>query len=412
MNNARISERWLLWLSLLAAPALPVATPAAAQAPGTPPPAAAEQPSQPELDRTPDTATDTVDDAEATEPIPDIPESPIALDTEDLDRIQVDADRFETYEESGARIVTASGRVRATVTGSEGEDAPRTMAVITADVMTANMEARTLSARGNVTILSEMGAASGEALEYRWAEGAGRAENVTFRQYGITFRAGALEIARARQAAYDVEFSTCGLDNPDFLVSADRIEIVPEKRIEARGVVVELFRRRVVRLPRLLYRLGAGRAQARQALPVARPGYSQASGFSVAQPIPMGRDFDAEVEPTTRAGLRGRLLYQPEGIPSLYADLAWKQEEGVRDRRPVLVSRMPEVGLRLGRGRRRNLAAGYYREHDTGARSGRLHLEHEVSVLSLIHICWGVCIGPSPRARPGGLPHQGRAILR
>jgi len=215
----------------------------------------------------------------------------------------------------------------------------------------------------------------------RWAEGAGRAENVTFRQYGITFRAGALEIARARQAAYDVEFSTCGLDNPDFLVSADRIEIVPEKRIEARGVVVELFRRRVVRLPRLLYRLGAGRAQARQALPVARPGYSQASGFSVAQPIPMGRDFDAEVEPTTRAGLRGRLLYQPEGIPSLYADLAWKQEEGVRDRRPVLVSRMPEVGLRLGRGRRRNLAAGYYREHDTGARSGRLHLEHEVSVL-------------------------------
>src|SRR5690606_1880400 len=146
-----------------------------------------------------------------------------------MDRIRVDAERFETYEdETGARIVTAAGNVRATMSRQATAERPAQTAIVLADTMTANMDARTLSARGNVVLSTEGRTATGEALEYRWQEGTARIEQVTFREYGISFRAGSLDVQPRRLVVYDAGFSTCGLENPDFEITADRITIIPE----------------------------------------------------------------------------------------------------------------------------------------------------------------------------------------
>lgn len=309
------------------------------------------------------------------------PPAGTTLPVTNIESIEVLADKVEGHvEPSGAQIIGAVGNARATVTGRPSQGAAPETAVILADSMIADLTARSIVARGGVRIESPRGTVAGDALEYRWEEAAGRAVEVRFRQYGLSFRAGLLELSPERLTARDVEFSTCGLEKPDFLISAHGISIVPDDRIEARGVDVALFGRRLVRVPRLSYHLGGGRAQARQALPVARPGFSQVSGFSLAQPLPLGRMWDAEIEPTTRVGIRGQAWY--ESGEHFFARASYRQEEGVRGRRPVLVSRLPEAGLRW-RGRDSlTLTAGWYHERDTRVQEGRARMDWERPVNS------------------------------
>lgn len=308
----------------------------------------------------------------------------ISLDTADVDRIQVFADRYETYlDGEGARIVVAEGNARVIITRRPHPDQPEETATVLADNITANATTRVISAQGNVVVSSEGRTATGDALEYRWEAGSARVEGASFREYGISFRAGAMDFRPGRFAVNDAAFSTCDLDHPDYAVRADRILFVPGKRIEVRGARIEVFQRRILRLPRLVYRIQSGRARARQALPVSRPRYSGVSGLSVIQPIPVGENLDAEIEPTMRAGVRGRLLYAREGrAVSPFAEISWKQESPVRDHRPVLVSRLPEVGLTLGPNRNGRVSAGYFREHGTGAEEARLGLSYDYPVMS------------------------------
>jgi hypothetical protein len=204
---------------------------------------------------------------------------------------------------------------------------------------------------------------------------------VQLHQYGLDFRAGSLTATPAHQTIRDAEFSTCGLDDPDYAIHARRVDVRPDKSIVAHGVTLELFRRRLLTLPRLEYRLRNGRAQSRAGLPVARPGYSHVSGFSIAQPIPLGRNIDGEIEPTTRAGLRGRVEYATDGAVAPYAEAEWRQERGVRSRDPVLVSTVPQIGLRIGRRQELDLNTGYYIEHSTGTRAARADASWRQSIV-------------------------------
>jgi len=284
--------------------------------------------------------------------------------------VKVEAEHFEgTAEALGT--VRASGNVRAVLTQAPEPGGQPTVTVITADALTADLGEKVLTADGRVTVVSGARTARGEHLEYAWGAQTGHVTSVELRQYGLAFRAESLTAAPGRQTIVGAEFSPCGLDDPDFAVLARRVTIVPDKRIVAHGVTLELFQRRLITLRRLEYRLRNGRAQARQGLPVPRPGYSRVSGFSVAQPLPAGENMDLVVEPTTRVGIRGRFAWEPEGKVTPYTEVEWRREQGVRARDPVLVSSLPRVGLHVGRNQELDINAGYYTERPTGTREAR-----------------------------------------
>lgn len=288
--------------------------------------------------------------------------------------VKVEAEHFDGTADA-AGVVRASGHVRAVLTQAPEPGQEPVETVITADALMADLGAKFLTADGAVTVESAGRTARGEHLEYHWAEQAGHVESVELRQFGLAFRAQRLIAKPNRQTIVGAEFSTCDLDDPDYALHARRVEIIANKRIVAHGVTLELFQHRLFTIPRLQYTLRNGRARSATGLPVARPGYSRVSGFSIAQPLPLGPNVDAELEPTTRVGVRGRVAWQPEqSAVAPYATLEWRQEHAVRGRDPVLVSAVPRIGLRLGRNQTLDLNAGYFIEKPTGAREGRADL--------------------------------------
>lgn len=278
-------------------------------------------------------------------------------------------------------LIHATGHVRAVLTQAPEPGGEPAVTVVTADELTADLGSKVLTADGSVTVESGSRTARGERLEYHWADQTGRVESVELHQYGLAFRARSLTATPNGQMILNAEFSTCGLDDPDYAIHAKRVEVTPNKRIVAHGVTVELFQRRIITVPRLQYSLRNGRAHSPAGLPVPRPGYSRVSGFSIAQPLPVGENLIAEIEPTTRVGIRGRLTWDPDGVVAPYAAAEWKQERGVRARDPVLVSTLPMVGLHIGRKRELDLSAGYYVEQPTNTRESRASLAWRQTLL-------------------------------
>ncbi|HEY3265724.1 MAG TPA: hypothetical protein VGM37_02270 [Armatimonadota bacterium] len=295
--------------------------------------------------------------------------TPIQLEAGAVSHITLDADTYDTGPDMNP--IQASGHVTAIITQPEADGTTLTTTV-TADALQADMQAQTLSAQGNVMVVSNDHAAHGDSLEYRWAARTGTVTGVVSRQYGITFRAATLELAPKRQVVVDTSFTACGADDPSYTIHAKRVTIIPNRRITANGVTVEIFGHRVAQFPSLTYRLHKGRAQARHHFPVIRPGYSRVSGFTLAQPLGLKGDTYAEVETTTRQGIRGRTDWAGDGPLNPYVDAEWKSEYPVRARRPVLVSRLPEAGVLLGRDQSLDISVGYMREHTTRTDAGRV----------------------------------------
>lgn len=303
--------------------------------------------------------------------------APMSVELDSVKSASIEADRWEAKRDAEGKgiLLVGTGNVHAMLDFIATAAQPASHLEITADTLTVNSGTRTLIAEGQVRTVSEEGTAEGERLEYRWVERAGVVEDFTTERSGLVFRGGRLEYADRRLVILEGSFTTCCCEDPDYRVLARRIEYEPGRGITARNVGLEVFGRGLFSIPRLEYRMGQGAAQEQIRLPYPRPGRTRVSGFTLTQPVPLGRNLDGEVEMTTRRGFRGAIQYdQQRARLPVYALADWKQEEPARDRRPVLVSRVPQVGLRFGRTQEWDLSAANIREHDTKTDAGRIQL--------------------------------------
>lgn len=108
---------------------------------------------------------------------------------------------------------------------------------------------------------------------------------------GISFRKGNQNIT-ARQveyntdteigAAQDVLFTTCTAVRPDWHITASRVTLLPDHKLQARNVALYIGRSKVLALPSMKLRAG-GRTATSAIFP--RPGYDHRDGLTLAQTL-------------------------------------------------------------------------------------------------------------------------------
>jgi len=253
--------------------------------------------------------------------------------------------------------------------------------VVVARSVRVDFASSVISAEGEVLLREDTHVMRGRSATFNWLNRQGHVDDVTFEEYGISFRALSLDMTPKSRVMRGVVFSGCGLENPDYVVAASSVRVAGNRRIVASHVGINLFHRQLMVLPQLTYRIRDNKADTSQGLPVPRPGHSLVSGFTFTQDVPFADNLDAEVEATTKVGWRGALKYSNPGRITPYIDADWKQERGTRDPLPVLVSRLPEAGIKFGRRSEADLSIGYFREHDTGVRALRSNLSFDHTLL-------------------------------
>ncbi|HEY3413053.1 MAG TPA: hypothetical protein VGM51_08345 [Armatimonadota bacterium] len=306
----------------------------------------------------------------------------LSLSPDGMDHITVYTDRVESTPDGNALVFSGQSQpVRAEIYRGLPDGKLPPAIVLTAETVTVDYNAGEVVATNSVTLLWDNHVATGSSARYNWTKREGRIETVRFSEDGMEFRAASLEMLPNRRLMLDATFSGCGLDNPDYVIHAQSVTLNNDRRISARHVSLDLFHHRIVTLPLFTHKARPKGGSGRQALPFPRPGRSQVSGFTLSQAIALSDNVNVEVEVTTRVGWRGIASYANEGRITPYAVADWKQERASRDRLPVLVSRVPELGIRFGDNSANTLNVGSYREHSTGVSARRATASYEHTVL-------------------------------
>lgn len=303
-----------------------------------------------------------------------------AISPDAVDRVTVQASHFEST--LAGNTMLASGGVQAVILQRRPGETVAVPITINADTLAADFTKTLITAENHVAVETGGRVVRGGRVTYDWTARQGRVESVAMEIPGLSFRATSLDLLPTGVQLNGVSFGGCGLDNPDYLIRADSVKLGADRRVIARNAVVELFGHGVIRFPRLAYDARPQRGDGRRGLPIPRPGYSRVSGATLAQPIPITDELTAEVEATTRLGLRGGVFYRREGRVTPYVEMDWKQQRSARSRLSVLVSRLPEAGIRFGRRSKATLNVGYYREHTTNVSQGRANIAFDHRILN------------------------------
>lgn len=306
----------------------------------------------------------------------------LSLSPDGADRITVYTDSVESTPEGAALVFHGlSQPVRAEIHQRLADGKLPPAIVLTAKTVTVDYATTEVVAQDAVTLQWEGHTATGTSARYNWTAQTGRIDSVQFSEDGMQFRAASLEMLPNRRVMLDATFSGCGLDNPDYVIHAQSVTLGTDRRITARHLSVDLFGRRVITLPLFSHRMRPPRGSGSQGLPIPRPGYSVVSGSTLSQSISLSDNLAVELEATTRVGMRGIVNYAKEGQITPYILADWKQERASRGRLPILVSRVPEVGIRFGGRDTATINAGYYHEHSSGVRAGRITASFDHTVL-------------------------------
>lgn len=308
--------------------------------------------------------------------------STFALSADGVDNVTVYADKFASAPSGSAIVFTGEDQpVTANIVQRSTDGSPAAPIVILARSVRVDFAASLISADGEVVMREDTHVVNGKSARYNWLSREGHVDDVSFEEYGLSFQASSMDMTPISRVMKGVVFSGCGLVNPDYVLRAASVKMAGARQIAAAHVSLELFHHRVAELPQVVYRIHQNKADAKQNLPVPRPGHSLVSGFTLSQDVPLTDTTDAEIEATTKVGWRGKLLYANPGRVTPYANLEWKQEHGTREPTPVLVSTLPEAGIRFSGSSDGNLSVGYYREHDTGVRALRANLSFDHKLL-------------------------------
>ncbi|NIM04283.1 MAG: hypothetical protein GTN69_04475 [Armatimonadetes bacterium] len=269
-------------------------------------------------------------------------------------------------------------------------------------------ERRSVTASGNVKIISEGRHLSGDTLSLNLDTESGELLPVRGEYHNIFLEAERIEILPDRISAHDAKITTCDQHRPHYQIAARKVDIyllradrqpTPE-RLEARGAGLIFHGRRLLSLPPLRMSLKEGE-ESERSLPLPYPGYSGPDGPFIAyrwsDPRPENKfNLDLECRATSRRGTRAAAYarYYLENGDLLQLTLSRREDlsdryigpRGVNtDLEEVLVSRQPELSLRTAPRTvtpalrwDSQVSIGHYRERPTGVSADRAAITGQV----------------------------------
>ena len=221
-----------------------------------------------------------------------------------------------------------------------------------ADTITGALE-EDVEASGNVLFRQADGRTlTGDSFTCNFETRTGLARNASLAVDNIYFRGKELKAEPGRYTILNSRFTTCDKEDPHYCLSARELEIEPGKSFVARDISMRLLGSRILTIPKYTADLGPG-AQRGMKLPTI--GISGEYGAYTAY------EFDISDKPRTIGGLdirlstrqafEGGILYDQLAGRPVFARLTHRQPFYGGGRPGLLLSRLPELGIRFCSGR-------------------------------------------------------------
>jgi len=217
-----------------------------------------------------------------------------------------------------------------------------------ADTITGALE-EDVEASGNILFKQEDSRTlTGDSFTYNFRSRTGLARNASLAVDNIYFRGKELKVEPGRYTIRQSRFTSCSKDKPHYYLSARELVIEPDKGVVARDTSLYLLGTRILTIPN--YTAGLG-PEAHRGMKFPSVGISDEYGTYAAYEFDISKRprtiGGLDVRLSTRQALQGGVLYDRLAGRPMFARLTYRQPFYGGGRPDLLVSRLPEVGVRL-----------------------------------------------------------------
>jgi hypothetical protein len=173
------------------------------------------------------------------------------------------SEKFISVTAEAAEIIEVSNTVRL----SGGVKIEFKNMKIESEEILIDRNSNIVTASGPITLVREDLEFSGEGLEYNYETKSGSLKGGAICVKGINFQSGEIEISPEGVVMKDVKASTCSLENPDYHITAERIEMnlsggTHERKARAKKVALYIRNKRILGWRSYSASMGAGPAAA------------------------------------------------------------------------------------------------------------------------------------------------------
>ena len=217
-----------------------------------------------------------------------------------------------------------------------------------ADTITGALE-EDVEASGNVLFKQADGRTlTGDSFTYNFETRTGLARNASLAVDNIYFRGEELKAEPGRYTIRNSRFTTCDKEDPHYYLSARALVIEPGKSLVARDTSLRLLGTRILTIPK--YTVGLD-PTAQRGMKLPTIGISDEYGAYAAYEFDISREprliGGLDVRLSTRQALQGGVLYDQLAGRPIFARLTHRQPFYGGGRPDLLVSRLPEIGVRF-----------------------------------------------------------------
>lgn len=221
--------------------------------------------------------------------------------------------------------------------------------LLTADTVHGDPFTGDVEAFGNVTFRNGDRTLNGEHFTYNYKTSIGLADNASAVMDNIYFRGKEMKTEPEKYTITGSRFTTCSLDHPHYYLSAREMEIVPGKKLIARGVSIYLYGARLLTVPKYSVGLEKNEKTSQFSFPQigvsGRYGAFAGYGFDLSGGSSIG-SLDARI--STKHLLTGGVDYDRIADKPIFARATYR-EPYYGGRKPnTLLTRIPELGIRFG----------------------------------------------------------------
>lgn len=227
--------------------------------------------------------------------------------------------------------------------------------ILTADMITGNLRTGDIEAVGNVNFKSAQRTLTGESFTYNFKTDNGLARDASAVVDGIHFRGKELKAEPLRYTITSSRFTTCDREKPHYYLSARELIIEPDKLLIAKDVTMIFFGKRIFHVPKYTIHLGKKNEPKKMLPPIGISGrYGLFVGYEQDisdEPRNIG---SLEVRLTSKQLLQGGFMYDRFAGKPIFLRLVQKYPYYGGTRSDLLLSRLPEVGMRFCYGEEAN----------------------------------------------------------
>lgn len=218
---------------------------------------------------------------------------------------------------------------------------------MTADKANANLISGDVAATGNVRFKSADRSLEGQSFTYNYHTQQGIASDVTGQAGALYFKGKTIAFDTGRLDLKKSTFTTCDKVKPHYRIQANEIILEPGKRLVAKNASIYILSAKLFTVPRYGINLTKGK-NSRGSLPSV--GYNK-FGYSISYKFDLNQgpetDSSLDIMLSTKFGLLGGLYYDEINGHPYFARAAIHELVYGSTPRLTIVSRLPEVGIRL-----------------------------------------------------------------